>query len=232
MPENIDSSHICVIPVRFAEQPPSQEPANDRQRGKRTRECRICLEGEDEGRVIAPCKCTGSVKYAHVRCLAEWIRRKVESNARARASCEICEAEFSYRVSHVRIFDCEELSRNYQLHRSSIRCFFAAYAGFLLLFLAAIAVLAVAQRSAADGKIKAALVPNSTTSAVYITILVIYFIVLVVVAILFVSEYVVRQELAVSDVTAYKEPSHFLKNYKIYFKKTTEPTNDFDTAVI
>lgn len=204
MLENIDSSHMCVVPVRFAEDAAPPEAGKEGLRGKRTRECRICLEGEDEGRVIAPCKCTGSVKYTHVKCLAEWIKRKVESNAKTRASCEICEAEFSYRLSNVRIFDCEELSRNYQIHKSSIRCFAAAYAAFLLLFLAAIAVLASAQRNAADGKIKAALVPNSTTNAIYVTILVIYFIVLVVVAILFVSEYVVRQELAVSDVTAYK----------------------------
>ena len=216
-----DSSHLCVIPVRFAEEA-APEAASGRQKAKRTRECRICLEGEDEGRVIAPCKCTGSVKYTHVRCLAEWIKRKVESNARKRASCEICEAEFSYRLSSVRIFDCEELSRNYQLHRSSIRCFTATYAAFVLLFLAAVGVLAAAQRNAADGRLKAALVPNSTTSAIYVTLLVVYFIVLVVVAILFVSEYVVRQELAVSEVTAYKEPSPFLKNYKIYFKKGTE----------
>jgi hypothetical protein len=43
--------------------------------------CRICLEEEDpdeaeENPFIVPCKCMGSMKYIHVKCMREWIDSK------------------------------------------------------------------------------------------------------------------------------------------------------------
>ena len=39
--------------------------------------CRICLsEDEPDNPIIAPCKCTGSVKYIHLNCIREWLEGK------------------------------------------------------------------------------------------------------------------------------------------------------------
>ena len=40
--------------------------------------CRICLgeENEDENELISPCKCSGTMKYIHLKCLQEWINGK------------------------------------------------------------------------------------------------------------------------------------------------------------
>lgn len=40
--------------------------------------CRICLEDseEDENPLISPCKCDGSMKFIHLKCLREWLDSK------------------------------------------------------------------------------------------------------------------------------------------------------------
>lgn len=42
---------------------------------------------------------------------------------------------------------------------------------------------------------------------------------LLVIMVLFISEYVVRQEVVIAEVNNYKEPPAFVKNFKIYFKR-------------
>ena len=46
--------------------------------------CRICLDNVDEGDLIAPCKCSGSTKYAHESCLLKWFFKS------SKKSCEVC----------------------------------------------------------------------------------------------------------------------------------------------
>ena len=59
--------------------------------------CRICRDPSDD--LIAPCKCSGSVKFAHAKCLKEWIiTNKLQPNPK----CEICDSPFlikSYGVA-------------------------------------------------------------------------------------------------------------------------------------
>ncbi|XP_059496302.1 E3 ubiquitin-protein ligase MARCHF4-like isoform X2 [Stegostoma tigrinum] len=51
--------------------------------------CRIChCEGDDEGPLIMPCHCTGSLRYVHQACLQQWIK---SSDTRC---CELCKYEF------------------------------------------------------------------------------------------------------------------------------------------
>ena len=42
-----------------------EEPRED------NKECRICMVGEDEdlGELHSPCRCQGSLKYVHIKCL-------------------------------------------------------------------------------------------------------------------------------------------------------------------
>ena len=43
-----------------------------------TKECRICLQSDDQDDMIAPCLCSGSSKYVHRSCLDRWrITREV-----------------------------------------------------------------------------------------------------------------------------------------------------------
>lgn len=51
--------------------------------------CRIChCEGDTEGGLIAPCYCSGSLRYVHQNCLQQWIK---SSNIRC---CELCKFQF------------------------------------------------------------------------------------------------------------------------------------------
>ena len=36
--------------------------------------CRYCFEGEEEGSLISPCKCSGGQKFVHMACLRRWQR--------------------------------------------------------------------------------------------------------------------------------------------------------------
>ena len=46
--------------------------------------CRICLDNVGESQLIAPCKCSGSTKYAHEHCLLKWFFKS------SKKSCEVC----------------------------------------------------------------------------------------------------------------------------------------------
>ena len=75
--------------------------------------CRICyMEEEDGGEdpLVQPCKCSGSLKYIHLKCLKHWIFTrscmKVESNECCsvfvfkEVECEICKTKLPDLVSH------------------------------------------------------------------------------------------------------------------------------------
>lgn len=49
---------------------------------------RICHCEGDEGPLITPCHCTGSLRYVHQSCLQQWIK---SSDTRC---CELCKYEF------------------------------------------------------------------------------------------------------------------------------------------
>lgn len=53
-----------------------------------TPECRICQCGPEEGRMISPCKCKGSMKFVHAECLQKW--RELSSNRKSFFQCEQC----------------------------------------------------------------------------------------------------------------------------------------------
>ena len=53
------------------------------------RSCKICLE--TDGEMISPCKCTGSIRFIHKRCLKVWL--EVSLGGLHSYSCEICHEE-------------------------------------------------------------------------------------------------------------------------------------------
>lgn len=52
--------------------------------GMRTPLCRICFQGPEQGELLSPCRCDGSVKCTHQPCLIRWI------SERGSWSCELC----------------------------------------------------------------------------------------------------------------------------------------------
>ena len=46
-------------------------------------ECRICRDGDElREPLIAPCGCRGSIRYCHLGCLLEWLRRSESDRLR------------------------------------------------------------------------------------------------------------------------------------------------------
>ena len=72
--------------------------------------CRICLDEEEDFKsgnpFITPCKCTGSMKYIHVKCLREWTDSKrqlqegtgITSYYWENLNCELCKSKLDLVV--------------------------------------------------------------------------------------------------------------------------------------
>jgi hypothetical protein len=61
------------------------------QDSQEVRECRICQEeaSVEDGPLVAPCLCAGSMRFIHPRCLQRWINEKGD------AVCEVCKHAFA-----------------------------------------------------------------------------------------------------------------------------------------
>ncbi|XP_028847242.1 E3 ubiquitin-protein ligase MARCH4 [Denticeps clupeoides] len=58
--------------------------------GIRTPVCRICFQGPEQGELLSPCRCSGSVRSTHQPCLIKWI------SERGSWTCELC--YYKYQV--------------------------------------------------------------------------------------------------------------------------------------
>jgi len=58
--------------------------------------CRICYENEtDNNDIIEPCRCGGSIRWVHKKCLLKWINMNPTRNSK----CDIC--KFSYKITKI-----------------------------------------------------------------------------------------------------------------------------------
>jgi len=69
--------------------------------------CRICQD--DDGDLIAPCRCSGSIKWVHRKCLDEW--RAQSFNSQNFVSCSMCKQSYVFE----RINQSEEAKTKYRL---------------------------------------------------------------------------------------------------------------------
>lgn len=83
--------------------------------------CRLCWgEAEDDDQLLSPCSCSGSLKYIHHHCLADWQRTLREQGQGRRAHiCELCKTP--YRVQDDR--SSGQLGPSRQLHRRMFTAF-------------------------------------------------------------------------------------------------------------
>jgi hypothetical protein len=63
------------------------------------RTCRICYGNEEDsrelGRLISPCKCTGTAKYVHIMCLQSWRTSSPRENSFF--ECDLCHYKYSLK---------------------------------------------------------------------------------------------------------------------------------------
>jgi len=128
-------SHVRVtglMPPTYPEVTVDIEPAVDIAPEAENRTCRICLQDDEtpDDHLIAPCLCSGTIKWVHSKCLDEW--RAQEQVALAFSHCPQC--RFQYRTE---IDDSAERTKAIKLTlflaRDSILLFVAVQTAAVLL---------------------------------------------------------------------------------------------------
>ncbi|XP_075071475.1 putative E3 ubiquitin-protein ligase MARCHF10 [Mixophyes fleayi] len=83
--------------------------------------CRICLMGREtvENHFIAPCHCTGSMKYVHTECMKKWLIAKIKSGAELSAvrTCEMCKQKVECDIEG---FNLPEQYRKHQETKATL----------------------------------------------------------------------------------------------------------------
>lgn len=62
-------------------------------------QCRICLEEDIPSKFIYPCKCSGTSKYVHDKCLKQWII--MSDNSDYKEKCPTC--HYTYKMKNIPI---------------------------------------------------------------------------------------------------------------------------------
>ena len=62
-------------------------------------ECRLCFDPDSIDNLIYPCKCSGTSKYIHKRCLDEW--RTLADNRDAYKNCFECGHEYQFKNNDI-----------------------------------------------------------------------------------------------------------------------------------
>ena len=70
-------------------------PARETRRGAVEGQRGPCVAADDPRALIAPCRCTGTLKYVHQGCLRRWLRRQPDT---ALWRCEICGEPYRFQV--------------------------------------------------------------------------------------------------------------------------------------
>ncbi|PKI69817.1 hypothetical protein CRG98_009692 [Punica granatum] len=71
----------------------STTAAKKNKKKSRVVECRICQEEDEVYAMESPCACSGTLKFAHRKCIQRWCNKKGDIN------CEICSQVFSPNYS-------------------------------------------------------------------------------------------------------------------------------------
>eukprot|EP00697_Spironema_sp_BW2_P000590 gnl/Spiro4/10805_TR5753_c0_g1_i1.p1 gnl/Spiro4/10805_TR5753_c0_g1~~gnl/Spiro4/10805_TR5753_c0_g1_i1.p1 ORF type:complete len:311 (-),score=32.51 gnl/Spiro4/10805_TR5753_c0_g1_i1:122-1054(-) len=90
-------AYAKVEPVPIPSAPPAYTPVQEtvvpfHPRTDELRECRFCHE--TDGAMIAPCMCSGSIRWVHRECLDEW--RSVSQNPLSFSTCDTCHFTYVY----------------------------------------------------------------------------------------------------------------------------------------
>lgn len=101
--------------------------------------CKICLEvvNPGQGKLIKPCRCTGSMGFIHEECLRTWLISK--SIDIEESKCELCGYKFRMIMRFKNRFYCKSICENGVLSICSILCL-----GSMITILLSVLILIVA----------------------------------------------------------------------------------------
>ena len=89
--------------------------SSESKKSEKQKICRICYmnETEDSNPLIRPCKCSGSMKYIHFKCLLHWLKTKIQIDkseyiendyfhiySPENVECELCKEHFPHFLKH------------------------------------------------------------------------------------------------------------------------------------
>ena len=98
--------------------------------------CRICYMAETNSIInplIKPCKCSGSMKYIHLKCLLQWLKTKIqvdkseyiENNyftlySSEKVECELCKQIFPHYIKHKhKLYNLMDLDLNFEIDKKN-----------------------------------------------------------------------------------------------------------------
>jgi len=93
---------------------------------EKKKECRICYNLNFKKNLISPCKCIGSMKYVHQKCIEHFI--ETTENEYFKNHCYVCNTKYDFICS--------------QFTFIQYVCLFFAMLGFLFYFLLIIFIIA------------------------------------------------------------------------------------------
>lgn len=105
---------------------------NEKCKSDKQKICRICYLNENDpnfNALIKPCKCSGSMKYIHYKCLLHWLKTKVKLEqseyefnqyfsiySSENIQCELCKEVFPHFVKHNnKLLNLTEYEQNYEI---------------------------------------------------------------------------------------------------------------------
>ena len=110
----------------------NKEPliTSESKKSEKQKICRICYMGEIDNYdnpLIKPCKCSGSMKYIHYKCLLHWIKTKIQIDkseyiendffsiySPENVQCELCKEFLPHFIKHCnKLYNLTELEQNF-----------------------------------------------------------------------------------------------------------------------
>jgi hypothetical protein len=139
--EDSYAQHFALVKSDFKAQLAAKEYAPDIAEqfmpGTTDSICRICLEAEtSSNKFVAPCFCTGSVKYIHEECLKTWIVSQA-------GDCSICVCELCGYIFKMEFIIKLQCSCKYALTEGLSQCLFIPMMVIVLCMLCLILFLLV-----------------------------------------------------------------------------------------
>ena len=109
-------------------------------------QCRYCLCTDPESELINPCKCQGSLKYVHQKCLFDWVQKS--NKTISSIDSPIQDEEYAFPLYTINCELCKSEMKCYQIYQNTLtyslfntfKLSFMDYKNYPLLLLHAFAI--------------------------------------------------------------------------------------------
>jgi hypothetical protein len=103
----------------------SEKMTEEKQNINKNKLCRICYQDEDDNLLnplIRPCKCSGSMKYIHLKCLLHWLKSRTSNNQMPSNSINNENFNAYYINQNTECELCKQLFPDYIIHNNIKYC--------------------------------------------------------------------------------------------------------------